>query len=732
MSVLRSSLRPLALPCVLAFAVLTATGARADDARPLTLSVKQADRDTYEVRFQTPMRGNARLRVSLRLPEGARVVEDSLDRRAAGDSLIERFTFELAGGLVGHTLGVEGLAFRSRNALVTVRWLDGRVLRAVLGATRPTITVEPLLEEERVPWTREVAVAAREGFVRGLTRPAHLLLAVALVLAFVGTPAVATWVLALASFLAMALLGALFGPLPGLTLDVADALVALAAAFAAREALLGRQRRLVFLTLVAGLAYGLAEPEAGTTATTVPLQLASALGLDLAHLLVASLALLVFSLVRAPGLRKVVAWPVGVLAVIVAFGLATRPDVHAAVRPTAALPMPIAMDESGASGAQPTMARGMITDVEAYLDVGVFGTRLEILGRLDTFARWLGLERPAGAMIEVDAQEALLDRIATRLRATIEVGIDGETTAPDAVRKGFATQDATGTYLRDEPQPEAVADALVGVTLAFRTPAIPRAVLVGWHEWPTGLAEMRGRVIDPEVSREITIVPAQPVVRWTNELTEDPLPPVAAIQVRTPPVPLPVLSLLLVVLAFVGSAVLFAKALRPTANVALRVGLALAVLGSPLLTVDVSAWFPAQPTPTDREARAITQSLLDGVYRAFNVRDESAVYDRLALSLADETREAAYLENRRALAFERVGGARTHVDAVELTDLEEVQPVDGGGYEALARWTVAGSVTHFGHRHLRQNAYRARLRVVPVEGAWQIRTFDIEDLQRTR
>ncbi|MHC4136877.1 MAG: hypothetical protein ACYS0K_18115 [Planctomycetota bacterium] len=51
--------------------------------------------------------------------------------------------------------------------------------------------------------------------------------------------------------------------------------------------------------------------------------------------------------------------------------------------------------------------------------------------------------------------------------------------------------------------------------------------------------------------------------------------------------------------------------------------------------------------------------------RALNVREEEAVYDRLALSLTEATRTAAYVANRRALAFARVGGARTHVDVVE-------------------------------------------------------------------
>lgn len=723
------------LVALLGAAASLAVDTRADDVRPLTLTVMETTRDTFDVRFQTPMRGNARLRVSPRLPDLAVVVSDSFARRKAGDSLIERFTFELEGGLVGHTLGISGLALGSRNAILTLRLLDGRILRAVLGGTRPSYTVEPLPLAQQSHWTDDVGAVAREGLVHGLTRPAHLLLAIALVLACVGSTAPITWLLALGAFLVMTVLGGLVGPVERLTVEVAEALMALVAALAVREALLGRQRHLVFLTLVAGLAHGLSEhlvvPDGGGSPSFL-MHLGSALGLDLAHLLVAGLTLLVFSRLRAPLLTRGAAWILGVLACAFAFGFATEPDAAAATMPSAALPMPIALEEGAGPGAPTPTAPGLVTDVETYLDVGVFETRVETLGRLGAFERWLGLERGAGETIEVAAQGDLLGRVATALQERLTVTIDGRAALPDLTRKGFAIQEATGTYLRDVPAPEPAAAALVGVTFAFRTPTIPNDVRVAWSSFPTGLSEMRARVIDPEISREAVVLPEASVLGWTNELAEDPLPPVSAIQVRPAPVPFPVLSFLLALAALLGSATLFGRAWRPAANVAFRVGLALAFLATPLLTVDVSAWFPSRAAPTPGETRAITQALLDNVYRAFNVRDESAVYDRLALSLADETREAAYLENRRALAFERVGGARTHVDAVELIDLEDVKPTDDGGFEATTRWTVAGSVTHFGHRHLRQNAYRARLRVVPVEGAWQIRTFDIEDLQRTR
>jgi hypothetical protein len=293
---------------------------------------------------------------------------------------------------------------------------------------------------------------------------------------------------------------------------------------------------------------------------------------------------------------------------------------------------------------------------------------------------------------------------------------------PDAVRPGFAVQESTGTYLRDEPVPEDPSKALVGVVYALPTPSIPQSVEVEWSNLPPGLAEVRARVIDPEISREFRIAAGAPRLRWQNELREDPLPRVAAIRVRRQPTPVPLLSLGLLAAGLVLA--------RRFGSVFLRLGVALALLALPILALDVD--LGGQAAPSAREARAITSALLDNLYRALNFREEEAVYDRLALSLTEAPRTAAYTANRRALAFARVGGARTHVDVVEMLDLKEIRARPDGGFEATARWTVAGSVTHFGHRHLRRNLYTARLGVLPSGGTWKIDVFDVGDVARQR
>ncbi len=80
--------------------------------------------------------------------------------------------------------------------------------------------------------------------------------------------------------------------------------------------------------------------------------------------------------------------------------------------------------------------------------------------------------------------------------------------------------------------------------------------------------------------------------------------------------------------------------------------------------------------------------------------------------------------------MEERGGARARVEAVEMQGAADVGSLDEGGFQTTASWTVSGTVTHFGHRHFRQNRYVARVSAVPVEETWRIRTVDVLEEER--
>jgi len=121
---------------------------------------------------------------------------------------------------------------------------------------------------------------------------------------------------------------------------------------------------------------------------------------------------------------------------------------------------------------------------------------------------------------------------------------------------------------------------------------------------------------------------------------------------------------------------------------------------------------------------------LHNIYRAFDYREESDIYDKLARSVSGELLTDIFLETKRSLVLANQGGAQAKVKDVML-DSVEVQPNEGqNSFKVVAGWTVHGSVGHWGHIHQRSNRYQALL-TVAVEGQqWKLREMTVLQEER--
>jgi hypothetical protein len=132
------------------------------------------------------------------------------------------------------------------------------------------------------------------------------------------------------------------------------------------------------------------------------------------------------------------------------------------------------------------------------------------------------------------------------------------------------------------------------------------------------------------------------------------------------------------------------------------------------------------------KADEVVLALLENVYRSFDYRDESVIYDSLERSVTGELLTDTYLETRRSLELENQGGARAKVKTVEMVDSNYTPLTGDVGFESLATWNVSGSVGHWGHVHQRTNQYRARLTVKAVDGRWRIGALELLEEERQR
>ncbi len=519
--------------------------------------------------------------------------------------------------------------------------------------------------------------------------------------------------------------------------------VAVAAALLAREALRppDERRQLVALSLCAGFVHGLgiaqwvtpaAERGVKVITSLFPVVLGMDMVLVLSVLALSGVGRLLPRRVAEGRPRLVAVYGVAVVALaVVLSGPASQPATAAGdSRGGLQLgDLPIPEGGGGSAGSRRVAARVPDAALQSFVAVDAFEVRHEVLVRLRDVADRVGL---AGvAELGVEEQDDTKRRVRELVAARTRVEIDGESAEPVDLRVDFLVLDAKGALPRSVPVPEPVETAFIGVTTVYLTSATPDRVAVRWDSF--GETEsIPGTVTDPESSRSVELRASQPVLLWTNELAEDPAPVVTAITVEPRTVWVPMWSLIpLCGVVWFGWSLVRGR--RPELSIAVvRVMIACVFVLGPIAGVAMALPFSTGSAPDPARAKRILAGVLPNVYRAFEFPTESAVYDRLALSVTGETLTEVYLQNRRAVEMEERGGARARIEAVEVLSVDSVEPGDPEGFVADASWTVGGTVTHFGHRHFRQNRYDARVEVVPDEGTWKIHSIEVLDEQRLR
>ena len=129
------------------------------------------------------------------------------------------------------------------------------------------------------------------------------------------------------------------------------------------------------------------------------------------------------------------------------------------------------------------------------------------------------------------------------------------------------------------------------------------------------------------------------------------------------------------------------------------------------------------------ESSQLISHLLKNTYRAFDFREESDVYDKLAISSDGELLTEIYLQTKKGMELENQGGIQVKVKDVEILEVEKVSS-DLEGLAYRCKWIVRGDVGHWGHIHRRTNQYNAILNIRSVDGVWKL--YDIDIIEEIR
>lgn len=385
----------------------------------------------------------------------------------------------------------------------------------------------------------------------------------------------------------------------------------------------------------------------------------------------------------------------------------------------------------------PNLKRHHKSALMSFLYVEPHEVRHEVLIRVRDLEQWMDLGLRGTEYIEVDELGTLRQRIESFLLAKNIVKVDGEALKPIMDRSNYVTVGISGIQILEQPQRLEISTAIVGVIIAYLTEGMPQQVGVDWELFTDQVRQVPATATDPAGPLPTFLTPDDNVHTWTNFLKNYTPPTVAQVALKDTvnklSIPIGSVSGLLVI--FMALWWLWYRRQHQQSFrlplLTVIVGLLIAVVAFPYARFSVNRPTALISGLSNDESELIMHSLLKNVYRSFDFRDESDVYDRLALSVQGDLLEEIYLQNRKSFAVKKAGGAQARVKQVEILEARaEPSSSEGKGFDVKATWTAQGSVGHWGHVHTRKNYYDALVNVQVVDGHWKITGLELLEEKR--
>ncbi|MGB5814665.1 MAG: hypothetical protein WBI27_05655 [Thermoanaerobaculia bacterium] len=366
--------------------------------------------------------------------------------------------------------------------------------------------------------------------------------------------------------------------------------------------------------------------------------------------------------------------------------------------------------------------------MNAFIYVEPYEVRTEIIARPKDLEQWVDLGLEGRDTIPVDIQYDLKQKVAAFLAEHQNVTIDGQPVEGEFDRINFLRRTLRTSSVIDPPEELDAVSATLGVIFVYPTEGLPQEAAMTWDLFSERIQRVPGAATDEAGPLRFFLVPDDNILWWKNFLKNPTLPTLVDI---APPPGWPIRLLgwagWLFGLGLVAAVGLQAKSSMRGGKMSRR---AIAVIAILLLATAAAFATTLPARVTDEKAEGIVAALLHNIYRAFDFREESTIYDVLDRSVTGDLLTQIYLETRRGLELASQGGARAKVKEIEMLEIEPRKLQGRPGFQARCTWSVAGSVGHWGHNHQRKNKYEAELTVEPVDGVWKLTRLDLLQEER--
>ncbi len=359
----------------------------------------------------------------------------------------------------------------------------------------------------------------------------------------------------------------------------------------------------------------------------------------------------------------------------------------------------------------------------SFLYIDPYEVRHEVLTRIKDLDYWMDLGYGINDKIPIEEQPALKDSIAKFLIERNIVTIDGKEIVPIIDRVHWVKWSLSGIQILEIPEEMDYSSAVIGVIFAYPHDSIPQEVVIDWDMFTDRINTIPNIATDPVGPMPYTLQPDDNKLVWTNYMKNYKLPTISEVSISS--YKLYVLKVLAIFIFIIGIVILIKSDRKKRGLKMLALSMVIYMSGY-FFPYQLSIPFIQQTSFSKPEATKLISQLLKNTYRAFDFREESDIYDKLAVSNDGDLLSEVYIQTKKGMVLESQGGIQVKVKDVELLEVEEVTS-EKEGLTYHVKWIVSGDVGHWGHIHRRINQYSAHLSIIAVDGVWKVSGIEITE-----
>jgi hypothetical protein len=374
----------------------------------------------------------------------------------------------------------------------------------------------------------------------------------------------------------------------------------------------------------------------------------------------------------------------------------------------------------------PNLKRHHSSSLLSFLYIDPYEVRHEVLLRIKDLDYWMDLGYDIDGKIPVEDQPSLKDTIAKFLQAHNVVSIDGIELIPIIDRVHWVKWSLSGIQILEIPEEMDYSSAVIGIIFAYPHDTIAQEVIINWDMFTDRIQTIPNVATDPAGPLPYNLQPDDNKLVWKNYLKKYKLPTISEVNIL--PYKINGLNLLGALLIIFAMIILFRSGERKKVNILISLAVVVFMSGF-IFTYQLSIPFLQRISFSKPEAKGMISQLLKNTYRAFDFREESDIYDKLAVSNDGELLTKIYIQTKKGMVLENQGGLQVKVKDVELLEVDEIS-TEKDGLTYNVKWIVKGDVGHWGHIHRRTNQYSAILNIKAVDGVWKLSGIEITEEKR--